>query len=148
MSKDKVEHYYLITTTFLMSGMSSSSLNIWNATWNPHIEDPRGCWAHCIEVPKWQVNAVPIGKKGLFFFPFVTPSCASPKALHDQQYQLETLRDWIIVNKTYKYCTKGVHGQQYQLETLRDWIFVNKTYKKLTSSKQVGGRGTLAGDVV
>jgi hypothetical protein len=23
--------------------MSSSSLNIWNATWNPHKEDPRGC---------------------------------------------------------------------------------------------------------
>jgi hypothetical protein len=43
-----------------------------------------------------------------FFFPFVTPSCAcSPKALHDQQYQLETIRDWICVNKTYKYCTKG-----------------------------------------
>jgi hypothetical protein len=51
MSRDKVEHYYLLTT--------SSSLNIWNATWNPHKEDPRGCWAHCIEVPKWQVNAVP-----------------------------------------------------------------------------------------
>jgi hypothetical protein len=51
--------YYLLTAAFLMSGMSSSSLNIWNATWNPHKEDPRGCWAHCIEVPKWQVNPVP-----------------------------------------------------------------------------------------
>jgi hypothetical protein len=40
MSRDKVEHYYLLTTTFLMSGMSLRSLNIWNATWNPHIEDP------------------------------------------------------------------------------------------------------------
>jgi hypothetical protein len=40
-----------------------------------------------------------------FFFPFVISSCASPKALHDQQYQLETLRDRIFVNK--KYCTKG-----------------------------------------
>jgi hypothetical protein len=45
---------------------------------------------------------------GFFFFSFVTPSDAcSPKALHDQQYRLETLRDWIFVIKTYKYCTKG-----------------------------------------
>jgi hypothetical protein len=29
MSRDKVEHYYLLTAAFLMSGMSSSSLNIW-----------------------------------------------------------------------------------------------------------------------
>jgi hypothetical protein len=43
MSRDKVEHYYLLTAAFLMSGMSSSSLNIWNTTWNPHKEDPRGC---------------------------------------------------------------------------------------------------------
>jgi hypothetical protein len=28
MSRNKVEHYYLLTTAFLMSGMSSSSLNI------------------------------------------------------------------------------------------------------------------------
>jgi hypothetical protein len=42
MSRDKVEHYYLLTATFLMSGMSSSSLNIWNVTWNPHKKDPRG----------------------------------------------------------------------------------------------------------
>jgi hypothetical protein len=28
MSRDKVEHYYLLTTAFLMSSMSSSSLNI------------------------------------------------------------------------------------------------------------------------
>jgi hypothetical protein len=42
MSGDKFEHNYLLTTAFLMSGMSSSSLNIWNATWNPHKEDPRG----------------------------------------------------------------------------------------------------------
>jgi hypothetical protein len=35
MSRDKVEHYYLL--------IASSSLNIWNATWNPHKEDPRGC---------------------------------------------------------------------------------------------------------
>jgi hypothetical protein len=41
-----------------------------------------------------------------------------------------------------------LHGQQYQLETLRDWIFVNKTYKKLTSSKHFEGLGTLEGDVV
>jgi hypothetical protein len=40
MSRDKVEHYYLLTVALLMSGMSSSSLNIWNATWNPHKEDP------------------------------------------------------------------------------------------------------------
>jgi hypothetical protein len=31
MSRDKVEHYYLLTIAFLMSGMSLSSLNIWNA---------------------------------------------------------------------------------------------------------------------
>jgi hypothetical protein len=43
---------------------------------------------------------------------------------------------------------KALHGKQYQLETLRDWIFVNKTYKKLTSSKHFGGLRTLAGDVV
>jgi hypothetical protein len=43
MSRDKVEHYYLLTAAFLMLGMSSSSLNIWNATWNPHKEDPHGC---------------------------------------------------------------------------------------------------------
>jgi hypothetical protein len=43
MSRDKVEHYYLLTAAFLMLGMSSSSLNIWNATWNPHNEDPHGC---------------------------------------------------------------------------------------------------------
>jgi hypothetical protein len=42
MSRDKVEHYYLLTTAFLMSGMSSSSLNMWTATWNPHKEDPHG----------------------------------------------------------------------------------------------------------
>jgi hypothetical protein len=35
MSIDKVEHYYLLTTAFLMSGMASCSLNIWNVTWNP-----------------------------------------------------------------------------------------------------------------
>jgi hypothetical protein len=43
MSRDKVEHYYLLTLAFLMSGMALSSVNIWNATWNPHKEDPRGC---------------------------------------------------------------------------------------------------------
>jgi hypothetical protein len=43
MSRDKVEHYFLLTAAFLMSGMSSSSLNIWNASWNPRKEDPRGC---------------------------------------------------------------------------------------------------------
>jgi hypothetical protein len=64
MSKDKIKHYYLLTTAFLMSGMSSSSLNIWNATWNPHKKDPYGCWAHCIKVPKWQVNAVPNSWEG------------------------------------------------------------------------------------
>jgi hypothetical protein len=157
MSRDKVEHYYLLT--------ASSSLNICNATWNPHKEDPRGCWAHCIEVPKWQVNAVPSRYEGtmknlgliarfvlclsaafVFFFPFVTLYCASPKTLHDQQYQLETLRDWFFVNKNT--IPKALHGQQYQLETQRDWIFFNKTYKKLTSSKHFGGLGTLAGDVV
>jgi hypothetical protein len=43
MSKYKVEHYYLLTTAFLMSCMASSSLNIWNATWNPHKEDLCDC---------------------------------------------------------------------------------------------------------
>jgi hypothetical protein len=42
MSRDKVEHYYVLKAAFLMSGMSSSSLNILNDTWNPHKEDPRG----------------------------------------------------------------------------------------------------------
>jgi hypothetical protein len=40
MSRDKVEHYNLLTVAFLMSGMSWSSLNTWNATWNPQKEDP------------------------------------------------------------------------------------------------------------
>jgi hypothetical protein len=40
MSRDNVMHYYLLTTAFLMLGMSSSSLKIWDATWNPHKEDP------------------------------------------------------------------------------------------------------------
>jgi hypothetical protein len=43
MSRDKVYHYYLLIAAFLMSGMSSSSLNIWNVTWNPHKEDTDGC---------------------------------------------------------------------------------------------------------
>jgi hypothetical protein len=43
MSRDKVEYYYLLTTAFLMLGMSLSSLNVWNATWNPHKEDLHGC---------------------------------------------------------------------------------------------------------
>jgi hypothetical protein len=38
MSRDEVEHYYLLTIAFLMLAMSSSSLN----TWNPHKEDPHG----------------------------------------------------------------------------------------------------------
>jgi hypothetical protein len=38
--RDKVEHYYPPTAAFLMLGVSLSSLNIWNATWNPHKEDP------------------------------------------------------------------------------------------------------------
>jgi hypothetical protein len=54
---------------------------------------------------------------GFFFFPFVTLSCASPKVLHDQQYQLETLRDFFVNKNT---VPKALHGQQYQLETLRD----------------------------
>jgi hypothetical protein len=64
MSRNKVEHYYLLTTAFLMSGMSSSSLNIWNATWNPHKEDPRGCWAQCIEYQNDKLMQHQIGKKG------------------------------------------------------------------------------------
>jgi hypothetical protein len=40
MSRDKVEHYYVLTAAFLMSCMSSSSLKICNATWNSHKEDP------------------------------------------------------------------------------------------------------------
>jgi hypothetical protein len=39
MSRDKVKHYYLLTAAFLMSGIALSSLNIWNATWDPHKED-------------------------------------------------------------------------------------------------------------
>jgi hypothetical protein len=35
MSRDKVEHYYLLTIAFLMPDMSSSSFNKWNTTWNP-----------------------------------------------------------------------------------------------------------------
>jgi hypothetical protein len=57
----------------------------------------------------------------LAFFPFVTSSCAcSPKALHDQQYQLETLRDLILGTKPTNNVPKALHGQQYKLEILRN----------------------------
>jgi hypothetical protein len=52
MSRDKAKHYYLLTVKFLMSGMSSISLNILNVAWNPHKEDRHGCLAHYIHVPK------------------------------------------------------------------------------------------------
>jgi hypothetical protein len=114
MSRDKVEHYYLLAVAFLMLGMSSSSLNIWNATGNPHKKDPMAAkhtasWYQNHKFMQYQIcKKGPYKNLGLtarfvlclsvafgfFFFPFVTPSCAcSPKALHDQQYQLETLRD-------------------------------------------------------
>jgi hypothetical protein len=49
------------------------------------------------------------------------------------------------VNK--KYCTKGLAWSAIAIKTTKRLNFCEKTFKKLTSSKQVGGLGTLAGDV-
>jgi hypothetical protein len=56
MTRDKVEHYYLFTAL--------SSLNIWNATWSPHKEDPvaaehTASWYQNDKLMQYQV-----GKKG------------------------------------------------------------------------------------
>jgi hypothetical protein len=44
--------------------------------------------------------------------------------------------------------TKGLAWSTIPIRNTKRFNFVNKTYKKLTSSKQFGGLGTLAGDVV
>jgi hypothetical protein len=64
MSRDKVEHYYVLTTAFLMSGMSSSSLYIWNATWNPHKEDPMAAEHTASRYQNDKLIQYQIGKKG------------------------------------------------------------------------------------
>jgi hypothetical protein len=64
MSRDKVEHYYLLTTAFLMSGMSSSSLYIWNATWNPHKEDPMATEHTASRYQNDKLMQYQIGNKG------------------------------------------------------------------------------------
>jgi hypothetical protein len=64
MSRDKVEHYYLVTTAFLMSGMSSSSLNILNATWNPHEEEPVAAEHTASRYQNDKLMQHQIGKKG------------------------------------------------------------------------------------
>jgi hypothetical protein len=120
MRRDKVEHYYLLTTALLMSGRSSSSLNIWMPHGIHTKRTPVAAEHTALRYQNDKLMQYQIGKMTsvlqrdlfcacvwllAFFFPFITPSCASPKALHDKPYQLETLRDWIFVNK--KYCTKG-----------------------------------------
>jgi hypothetical protein len=64
MSRDKVEHYYLLIAAFLMSGMSSSSLNIWNATWNPHKEDHVAAEDTASRYQNDKLMQYQIGKKG------------------------------------------------------------------------------------
>jgi hypothetical protein len=64
MSGDKVQHYYLLTAAFLMSGMSSSSLNIWNATWNPQTEDPMAAKHTASRYGNDKLMLYQIGKKG------------------------------------------------------------------------------------
>jgi hypothetical protein len=64
MSRDKVEHYYLPATAFLMSGMSLSSLNIWNATWNPRKEDPVAAEHTTLRYENDKLMQYQIGKKG------------------------------------------------------------------------------------
>jgi hypothetical protein len=156
MSRDKVEHYYLLTTL--------SNLNIWNATWNPHKEDPRGCRAHCIKVPKWQVNAVPNRWEGtikkprsyseicfvlvcgfwLFFLSFRHSYCASPKALHDQQYKLETLGDWYFVNK--KYCTKGLAWSAIPIRNTKRLNFCEQNLQETDQFKTFWRFGNFSGE--
>jgi hypothetical protein len=64
MSRDKVEHYYVLTATFLMSGMSSSSLNIWNATWNPDKGDLMAPKHTASRYQNDKLMQYQIGKKG------------------------------------------------------------------------------------
>jgi hypothetical protein len=56
MSRDKVEHYYLLTV--------SSSLNIWNATWNPHKEDLVAAEHTASRYQNDKLMQYQIGKKG------------------------------------------------------------------------------------
>jgi hypothetical protein len=56
MSRDKVEHYYLL--------IASSSLNIWNATWNPHKEDPVAVEHTASRYQNDKLMQYQIGKKG------------------------------------------------------------------------------------
>jgi hypothetical protein len=44
---------------------------------------------------------------GLFLFAFIISSMRASKALHDQQYRLETVRDRYFVNKTYNILTSS-----------------------------------------
>jgi hypothetical protein len=64
MSRDNVEHYYLLTAAFLMSGTSSSSLNIWNATWNPHKRTPVAAEHTALRYQNDKLMQYQIGKKG------------------------------------------------------------------------------------
>jgi hypothetical protein len=47
-----------------MSGMSSSSLNIWNATWNPHKEDVMDVEHTTSRYQNDKLMQYQIGKKG------------------------------------------------------------------------------------
>jgi hypothetical protein len=75
-----------------------------------------------------------------FFLSFCHSSCAcSPKALHDQQYHLETLRDWIFVNKTYKYCTKGPAWSAIQIRNTKRLNFCEQNLQE-TDQFKIGWR--------
>jgi hypothetical protein len=56
MNRDKVEHYYQHTT--------SSSLNIWNDTWNPHKEDPVAAEHNASRYQNDKLMQYKIGKTG------------------------------------------------------------------------------------
>jgi hypothetical protein len=64
MNRDKFEHYYLLIAAFSMSGMSSSSPNIWNATWNPQKEDSMAAEHTASRYQNDKLMRYQIGKKG------------------------------------------------------------------------------------
>jgi hypothetical protein len=77
------------------------------------------------------------------FFPFVTLSCASPKALHDRQYQLETLRDWFFVNK--KYCTKGPAWSAIPIRNTKRLNFCEQNLQEIDHFKTFLRSGNFSG---
>jgi hypothetical protein len=59
---------------------------------------------------------------GFFFFPFVISSFARiSKSLHDQQYRLKTLRDWLFFTKPKRYWQ--IHNNVDVRELSRGMLF-------------------------